>query len=108
MPKAAAAITDDKLPVPAIDLATDREISTQMAFGKILDDLSKGDSDLAARIVTMSPDVTGTTNLGPWVNRRKLFARTEQADTFINEKIPQPRNGNSPPRASISNWASPR
>ncbi|WP_299869808.1 1-deoxy-D-xylulose-5-phosphate synthase N-terminal domain-containing protein [uncultured Roseobacter sp.] len=80
--------TDDKLPVPAINLSSDREISTQMAFGKILDDLSKGNSDLAARIVTMSPDVTGTTNLGPWVNRRKLFARTEQADTFINEKIP--------------------
>jgi pyruvate dehydrogenase E1 component len=53
----------------------DREISTQMAFGKILDDLSKTDGELAARIVTTSPDVTGTTNLGPWVNRRKLFAR---------------------------------
>ena len=59
-----------------------------MGFGKILDDLSKGDSVLAQRIVTTSPDVTGTTNLGPWVNRRKLFARTEQSDTFINEKIP--------------------
>jgi pyruvate dehydrogenase E1 component len=80
--------SDAVLPVPSIDLTSDREISTQMAFGKVLDDLSKGDSDLAARIVTMSPDVTGTTNLGPWVNRRKLFARSEQADTFINEKIP--------------------
>ncbi|WP_018688082.1 transketolase-like TK C-terminal-containing protein [Ahrensia kielensis] len=80
--------TDKMLDVPNIELSSDREISTQMAFGKILDDLSKGDSDLAARIVTMSPDVTGTTNLGPWVNRRKLFARTEQSDTFINEKIP--------------------
>ncbi|MEM5501359.1 1-deoxy-D-xylulose-5-phosphate synthase N-terminal domain-containing protein [Ahrensia kielensis] len=80
--------TDKMLDVPNIELSSDREISTQMAFGKILDDLSKGDSDLAARIVTMSPDVTGTTNLGPWVNRCKLFARTEQSDTFINEKIP--------------------
>ncbi|KPB01539.1 transketolase-like TK C-terminal-containing protein [Ahrensia marina] len=79
---------DKTLDVPAIELSSDREISTQMAFGKILDELSKGDSDLAARIVTTSPDVTGTTNLGPWVNRRKLFARTEQSDTFINEKIP--------------------
>tara|TARA_R110000765_G_scaffold422360_1_gene529580 strand:- start:220141 stop:222513 length:2373 start_codon:yes stop_codon:yes gene_type:complete len=80
--------TDDVLDVPKIEIATDRELSTQMGFGKILDDLSKGDSDLASRIVTTSPDVTGTTNLGPWVNRRKLFARTEQQDTFINEKIP--------------------
>jgi pyruvate dehydrogenase E1 component len=79
---------DDKLPVPAIAIDSAREISTQMAFGKILDDLSKGDSALADRIVTTSPDVTGTTNLGPWVNRRKLFARTEQADAFINHRIP--------------------
>lgn len=80
--------TDVTIPTPAITLASEGEISTQMAFGKILDDLSKGDSELAARIVTTSPDVTGTTSLGPWVNRRKLFARTEQADTFISEKIP--------------------
>ncbi len=80
--------TDDVLPVPEIQISSDREISTQMGFGKILDDLSKGSSALAARIVTTSPDVTGTTNLGPWVNRRKLFARKEQSDTFINENIP--------------------
>ena len=79
---------DAQLEVPAIELSSDREISTQMAFGKVLDDLSKGDSDLASRIVTTSPDVTGTTNLGPWVNRRKLFARTAQADAFIEHRIP--------------------
>lgn len=79
---------DGILPVPDISLYPDREISTQMAFGKVLDDLSKGDSDLSERIVTMSPDVTGTTNLGPWVNRRKLFARKAQADAFIEHRIP--------------------
>lgn len=79
--------SDNKLDVPEITISTEREISTQMGFGKILDDLAKGSSDLAWRIVTTSPDVTGTTNLGPWVNRRKLFARTAQADTFIDEKI---------------------
>lgn len=80
--------SEAKLPVPAIGLSPDREISTQAAFGKVLDDLSKGDSDLAARLVTMSPDVTGTTNLGPWVNRRKLFSRTEMTDAFIENRIP--------------------
>ncbi|MES2433287.1 MAG: transketolase [Pseudomonadota bacterium] len=80
--------TDAILPVPQITAGSDRDISTQMGFGKILDDLAKADSDLAARIVTTSPDVTGTTNLGPWVNRRKLFARTAQADTFQDQKIP--------------------
>lgn len=79
---------DAVIAVPEISLASEREISTQMGFGKILDDLSKGDSDLAARIVTTSPDVTGTTNLGPWVNRRKLFARKPLEDTFRAENIP--------------------
>ena len=80
--------SDHVIATPQIELATDREISTQMAFGKILDDLSKTDSELAARIVTTSPDVTGTTNLGPWVNRRKLFARQARADTFKTHNIP--------------------
>ena len=79
---------DAILPVPPVDIASDREISTQMGFGKILDALSKGDSALADRIVTTSPDVTGTTNLGPWVNRRKLFARKPQPDTFKDHNIP--------------------
>lgn len=79
---------DDIIDVPVIEMSSEREISTQMAFGKILDGLSKGDSLLADRIVTTSPDVTGTTNLGPWVNRRKLFARTHQEDTFKAENIP--------------------
>ncbi|MDV7145849.1 1-deoxy-D-xylulose-5-phosphate synthase N-terminal domain-containing protein [Tropicimonas sp. TH_r6] len=79
---------DDRIAVPGIELDMSRETSTQMAFGKILDDLSKGDSLLAERIVTTSPDVTGTTNLGPWVNRRKLFAKSEQPDAFIEHRIP--------------------
>ncbi|MEM8973990.1 MAG: transketolase [Pseudomonadota bacterium] len=80
--------SDEITDVPEINIDSSREISTQMAFGKILDDLSKGQSALAERIVTTSPDVTGTTNLGPWVNRRKLFARTKKADAFIEHRIP--------------------
>ncbi|WP_104667375.1 1-deoxy-D-xylulose-5-phosphate synthase N-terminal domain-containing protein [Ensifer adhaerens] len=78
---------DHRLEVPAIAIETQREISTQMAFGKILDDLAKGKSDLAERILTTSPDVTGTTSLGAWVNRRKLFARQPLADAFIEHRI---------------------
>ena len=66
----------------------DREISTQAAFGKILDRIAREDSELAARILTTSPDVTVSTNLGPWVNRRGLFAREEIADTFRLERVP--------------------
>ena len=66
----------------------DAEISTQTAFGKIMDALARRDDELAARIVTMSPDVTVSTNLGPWVNRRGLFARGEVPDTFRDERVP--------------------
>jgi pyruvate dehydrogenase E1 component len=62
--------------------------STQAAFGRILDAIAKTDSDLARRIVTTSPDVTVSTNLGAWVNRRHLFARSEMADIFQKEAIP--------------------
>ena len=47
---------------------------------------------LVARIVTTSPDVTVSTNLGPWVNRRGLFAREALADTFKSERIPSTFN----------------
>ncbi len=89
---------DARVAVPAISQQSDRETSTQTAFGKILDDLARGDSDLASRIVTMSPDVTGTTSLGPWVNRRKLFARTEMADAFIEHRIPSTAKWEFTPR----------
>lgn len=80
--------TDARIEVPEITLPKDAEIATQMAFGKLLDAIGRTDSALAERILTMSPDVTGTTSLGPWVNRRKLFAREAQADVFREEKIP--------------------
>ena len=62
--------------------------STQAGFGKILDALAKSKSELADRIVTTSPDVTVSTNLGPWVNRRGLFAREVRGDTFRDQQIP--------------------
>jgi pyruvate dehydrogenase E1 component len=62
--------------------------STQAGFGKILDVLAKSKSELADRIVTTSPDVTVSTNLGPWVNRRSLFAREAKGDTFREQQIP--------------------
>src|SRR5712671_2369196 len=61
------------------------EMSTQTGFGALLNELGRQTSELAARIVTTSPDVTVSTNLGPWVNRRGLFAREKLADTFKSE-----------------------
>ena len=50
------------------------------------------------RIVTTSPDVTVSTNLGPWVNRRGLFAREAMADTFKSERIPSTFNWEFSPK----------
>ena len=81
------------VPVPeTLGFRAAREMSTQQAFGLILDELGKGDTALAGRIVTTSPDVTVSTNLGPWVNRRGLFARDELADLFKAERIPSTFN----------------
>lgn len=88
---------DARLNVPQIASPSGREISTQAAFGKILDDLAKGDSELSTRIMTASPDVTGTTGLGAFVNRRKLFARTALADAFIEHRIPSTAKWNFAP-----------
>jgi len=73
--------------VPRLDPPEDAEISTQMAFGKILDAIARTGGELADRIITTSPDVTVSTNLGPWVNRRSLFAREGRPDTFRDEKV---------------------
>jgi pyruvate dehydrogenase E1 component len=75
----------DSLSFPA---AGNKPVSTQMGFGQILNEIAREDTELAQRIVTLSPDVTVSTNLGPWVNRRGLFARENMADTFKSERIP--------------------
>ena len=79
---AAARVAVAELEVPAGD-----EQSTQAAFGKILLSLSKSGSALAERIVTTSPDVTVSTNLGAWVNQRGLFRRSELKDVFAGARI---------------------
>ena len=74
------------------------QMSTQQGFGLVLNELARGDSELASRIVTASPDVTVSTNLGAWVNRRGLFAKAETADLFRNEKIPSTFNWHFSPK----------
>jgi len=79
--------------VPAeLRVAIQAEMSTQTGFGALLNELGRDSSELASRIVTTSPDVTVSTNLGPWVNRRGLFAREKLADTFRSERIPSTFN----------------
>jgi pyruvate dehydrogenase E1 component len=82
------------VPVPAAfpppRVAPGRKLSTQAAFGDILAEIGRGHGEaqqLAERIVTTSPDVTVSTNLGPWVNRRGIFDRHMRNDVFRDAKL---------------------
>ena len=80
--------TAETLPAPGVVTLSDKMLSTQAGFGKIMDEIARAGGPLADRIVTTSPDVTVSTNLGGWVNRRGLFARDPRGDTFRDERIP--------------------
>lgn len=82
-------LSSDIIPVPAdLPMPVQAEMSTQQGFGLIMNEIGRGNDELAARIVTTAPDVTVSTNLGAWVNRRGLFAQEAVADLFRKEKIP--------------------
>ncbi len=77
----------ETLPTPAV---AGRKVSTQSGFGDILAEIGRGQGalkELAERIVTTSPDVTVSTNLGPWVNRRGVFDRHTRNDVFRDAKL---------------------
>jgi pyruvate dehydrogenase E1 component len=76
-------------PVPEIppDLGrrhTGKE-STQQAFGRFFVDLSHGAPDVAARVVTVSPDVASSTNLGGWINRAGIWHLGDRIDWFADD-----------------------
>ncbi len=88
------ALAAPAVPVPAVlpapRVAPGRKLATQAAFGDLLAEIGRGQGEmapLAARIVTTSPDVTVSTNLGPWVNRRGIFDRHMKNDVFRDAKL---------------------
>jgi pyruvate dehydrogenase E1 component len=86
-------LTASFVPVPAalpMPRVAGRKVSTQGGFGDILAEIGRGQGelrDLADHIVTTSPDVTVSTNLGPWVNRRGIFDRHTRNDVFRDAKL---------------------
>jgi pyruvate dehydrogenase E1 component len=73
---------------PELPVSIPSPMSTQTGFGAALNAIGRTDMAFVERIVTTSPDVTVSTNLGGWVNRRGLFAQQALADTFKSERIP--------------------
>ncbi len=59
--------------------------TTQAALGRTLLDLNRAAPDAGARIVTVSPDVSSSTNLGGWVNKVGIWAHDERADWFADD-----------------------
>jgi pyruvate dehydrogenase E1 component len=74
--------------MPAIALQRSPEMSTQEGFGKIMNEIARAGGDFARRVVTSSPDVTVSTNLGAWVNQTGIFARRDRADFFRDQHVP--------------------
>ena len=83
---------------PAFEPPRSATMSTQLGFGRVLADIARTHPALADRIVTTSPDVTVSTNLGGWVNRRAVFDRRERSDAFRDEAVASAQNWTMSPR----------
>jgi pyruvate dehydrogenase E1 component len=74
-------------PAVPVDLRTDAAgaVSTQQQFGRLLADLARSAPQVADRIVTVSPDVASSTNLGGWINRVGVWNVGERIDWFAED-----------------------
>ncbi|MHB1711343.1 MAG: transketolase-like TK C-terminal-containing protein [Acidimicrobiales bacterium] len=59
--------------------------STQQAFGRFLVDATRTAPEVAARIVTVSPDVASSTNLGGWINHVGIWNPSDRVDWFADD-----------------------
>jgi pyruvate dehydrogenase E1 component len=63
------------------------KLSTQAAFGRMMNELGRLDEPVAERIVTISPDVASSTNLGPWITKRGVFKLRSRPNVFAEQRI---------------------
>lgn len=77
-----------QLPVPAsVGGATGaKPVSTQEVFGRLLTGLGMVD-EVRERMVTLSPDVSVSTNLGGWINKYGVFSPEEQPDYLGSDRL---------------------
>ena len=59
--------------------------TTQAALGRALLDVNREAPDVGARIVTVSPDVSSSTNLAGWVNKVGVWSHAARADWFADD-----------------------
>lgn len=63
-----------------------RTTSTQATLGRLLSDLQRSEPDVAGRVVTVSPDVASSTNLGGWINKTGVWSVSDRQDWFADDK----------------------
>jgi pyruvate dehydrogenase E1 component len=74
-------------PPPPADLGRPHagSASTQQSFGRFFVDLGHEAPELARHVVTVSPDVASSTNLGGWINRAGVWNPGERVDWFADD-----------------------
>ena len=86
-PRPTLPVPDSALPIPGSAGARgSRPASTQETFGRVLSSLADVPA-VADRIVTTSPDVSVSTNLGGWINKRGVFAPEERPDYLGSDRL---------------------
>ncbi len=59
--------------------------STQQAFGRFFTELGRAAPDVSDRVVTVSPDVASSTNLGGWINHAGIWSLGDRVDWFAED-----------------------
>ncbi|HZN90526.1 MAG TPA: hypothetical protein VFB44_16215 [Thermoleophilaceae bacterium] len=76
-------------PPPAVPASLGRRHrgseSTQQAFGRFFVDLVHEAPEVAERVVTVSPDVASSTNLGGWINKAGIWSVGDRRDWFADD-----------------------
>lgn len=76
-------------PPPVVPPETGRrhtgESSTQKELGHLLTELPRLDTEVARRLVTVSPDVASSTNLAGWINKAGIWSSDERPDWFSDD-----------------------
>ena len=86
-PRIRAGVPEPDLSIPA-DFGHDYQgsMATQQIFGMILTDISRNLPDVSERMVSVSPDVASSTNLGGWINKVGVWTM-EETESLPEEGI---------------------
>ena len=91
-------------PPAEVDVRIGAKTSTQQVLGDSLAALARVEG-IGRRIVTASPDVSVSTNLGGWINRVGVFSPVEHPSMTTRRASSDGSRGH---RGSTSSWASAR